>query len=81
MPKKGYRSPKASVRSKYQRKYNSKPDQVQKRSNRNKARRKKKCPAGMDVHHKDGNPMNNKRSNLACSSVKKNRSKNRKKKK
>lgn len=80
MPKKGYRSPTASKRSKYQRKYNSKPSQVKRRSNRNKARRKIKCPAGKDVHHKDGNPMNNKRSNLTCSSVKKNRSKNKRKK-
>ena len=78
MPKKGYRSSVATKRSKYQRKYNSKPSQVKKRSNRNKARRKKSCP-GKDVHHKDGNPMNNKKSNLACSSVKKNRSKNKKK--
>jgi hypothetical protein len=81
MPKKGYRSSTASTRSKYQRKYNTKPEQVKRRSNRNKARRKLKCPAGKDVHHKDGNPLNNKRSNLACSSVKSNRSKNRKKKK
>jgi hypothetical protein len=80
MPKKGYRSSTASARSKYQRKYNTKPEQVKRRSNRNKARRKLKCPAGKDVHHKDGNPLNNKRSNLACSSVKKNRSKNKKKK-
>ena len=78
MPKKGYRSKTATKRSKYQRKYNSKPAQVKRRSNRNKARRKLKCPAGKDVHHKDGNPMNNSRSNLTCSSVKKNRSKNKK---
>lgn len=79
MPKKGYRSSTASKRSKYQRKYNSKPSQVKRRSNRNKARRKKSCPTGKDVHHKDGNPMNNKKSNLTCSSVKRNRSKNKKK--
>lgn len=76
MPQKGYKKPNAKKRSVYQRKYNSKPAQVKNRSNRNKARRKIKCP-GKDVHHKDGNPRNNKRSNLTCSSVRKNRSKNR----
>ncbi len=80
MPKKGHRSASASARSKYQRKYNSTPEQVKKRSNRNKARRKLSC-GSKDVHHKDGNPLNNKKSNLSCSSVKSNRSKNRKKKK
>lgn len=78
MPKKGFRSSTASARSKYQRKYNSKPAQVKSRSNRNKARRKIKC-GSKDVHHKDGNPLNNKKSNLTCSSVKSNRSKNKKK--
>lgn len=77
MPQKGYRKPNAKKRSVYQRKYNSKPAQIKNRSNRNKARRKIKCPAGKDVHHRDGNPRNNKRSNLTCSGVRKNRSKNR----
>ena len=75
MPKKGFRSPTASARSKRQRKYNSKPEQVKNRSNRNKARRKLKGCKGKDVHHRDGNPRNNKRSNLVCMSKKKNRSK------
>lgn len=77
MPQKGYRKPGAKARSVYQRKYNGKPEQIKNRSNRNKARRKKKCPAGQDVHHRDGNPRNNSKSNLVCSSRKKNRSKNR----
>ncbi len=75
MPKKGFRSSTASARSKRQRKYNSKPEQVKNRSNRNKARRKLKGCKGKDVHHRDGNPRNNKRSNLTCMSKKKNRSK------
>jgi len=76
MPVKGYRDPNAKPRSKRQRGYNLTKDQTARRSSRNKARRKLKCPSGKDVHHKDGNPRNNKRSNLACSSVKNNRSKN-----
>lgn len=80
MPKKGYRDPNAKPRSKRQRKYNLSKEQTERRSSRNKARRKKTCPKGKDVHHIDGNPKNNKRTNLKCSSVKSNRSKNKKKK-
>jgi nitrate/TMAO reductase-like tetraheme cytochrome c subunit len=36
------------------------------RAARNKANRNKKCPAGHEVHHKDGNPRNNAASNLVC---------------
>jgi hypothetical protein len=78
--KKGVYSKSAKPRSKYQRKYNSTSEQNKRRSNRNKARRAKKCPAGRDVHHKDGNPMNNKKSNLTCQSPSKNRSNNKRKK-
>ena len=74
MPKKGYRDPKASPRSKRQRKYQGSPKQRKNRSSRNKAARKVKCAKGKEVHHKDGNPRNNKRSNLRCMSKKKNRS-------
>ncbi|MFZ9046982.1 MAG: HNH endonuclease [Cyclobacteriaceae bacterium] len=80
MPQKGYRKPGAKARSVYQRKYNSKPEQLKNRAKRNKARRLKKCPAGKDVHHKDGNPRNNSKSNLSCTSVKSNRSRNKHKK-
>lgn len=79
MGKKGVYSKSAKPRSKYQRKYNSTPEQNKRRSNRNKARRAKKCPAGKDVHHKDGNPMNNKKSNLTCQSPSKNRANNKRK--
>ena len=60
--------------------YDSKRKRVKARVNRNKARRimKKaglaKVGDGKDVHHKDGNTKNNKRSNLAMQKATKNRS-------
>jgi hypothetical protein len=45
--------------------YHGKPSQIKRRSSRNKARRKVGAPKGKDVHHKDGNPNNNSRSNLS----------------
>ena len=58
--------------------YHSKPEQKKKRASRNSARAAMKtggvAVAGKDVHHKDGNPLNNKRSNLAATSKSKNRS-------
>lgn len=80
MGKKGIYSKSAKPRSKQQRKYNSTPEQNKRRSSRNKARRAKPCP-GKDVHHKDGNPKNNKKSNLTCQSASKNRSNNKRSKK
>ena len=53
--------------------YHSKPDQRKKRSSRNKANRIKGVK-GKDVDHKDGNPMNNSKSNLATKDKSKNRS-------
>ena len=50
--------------------YHSRPEQIKKRSARNKARRlaiklgKAKVGDGKDVHHKDGNPLNNNSNNL-----------------
>ena len=46
--------------------YHSKPEQIERRSSRNKARRAMgdKAVKGMDVGHKDNNPMNNEPSNL-----------------
>ena len=46
--------------------YHSKPEQIERRSSRNKARRAMgdKATKGMDVGHKDNNPMNNDPSNL-----------------
>ena len=55
-------------------------------SQRQKARRKMEKAGkvrkgdGKDVHHKDGNPRNNKRSNLTVTSRSKNRSNNKQKK-
>ena len=60
--------------------FHSKPDQKKRRAGRNAARRKLlksgvvKKGDGKDVHHKDGNPKNNSRKNLAVESASKNRS-------
>lgn len=45
------------------------------RAARNKAARNTKCPKGKEVHHKDGNPRNNSKSNCVCKTVKSNRGK------
>jgi len=60
---------KAAVKRDYKkeyRDYHGKPEQVMARSNRNKARRKMNSEPGdgKEVDHKDGNPMNNRPSNL-----------------
>ena len=58
--------------------YHAKPAQKKKRASRNAARAKLKAGgvavAGKDVHHKDGNPKNNKRSNLTTRTASSNRS-------
>ena len=60
--------------------YQGKPDQIANRSSRNSARRVAKKNGykvkGKDVHHKDGNPKNNKASNLSIRSKSANRSDN-----
>ena len=64
------------------RNYQGKPEQIARRSSRNKARRAavkaygKQAIAGRDIDHKDRNPKNNSLSNLRISSVKRNRSRN-----
>ena len=78
MTKKG--TTKATGRSyKAETRYNATPKAKKDRAARNAARRKLKASgvsvAGKDVHHKDGNPQNNKRSNLTTMSKSKNRSK------
>jgi len=45
------------------------------RAARNKANRKKKCPTGKEIHHKDGNPRNSAPSNCVCISISANRGK------
>jgi hypothetical protein len=60
--------------------YQGKPSQIKKRASRNSARAamakggKVTKGDGKDVHHKDGNPKNNKKSNLAVTTKAKNRS-------
>lgn len=59
--------------------YHSKPEQRANRSSRNKARRKAKkagyAVAGKDIDHKNGNPRDNRLSNLSIKSKSANRSK------
>lgn len=63
-----------------QKKYNAKPEQKKKRAARNKARRemiragKVSKGDGKDVGHRDGNALNNSKSNWAVESKKANRS-------
>ena len=60
--------------------YQGRPEQKKRRAMRNKVRRlltregKVKKGDGKDVHHKDGNPMNYKKSNLKLVRRSKNRS-------
>lgn len=53
--------------------YHKKYAQRRRNDARKKANRGKKCPKGKEVDHKDRNPRNNKKSNLKCKTVKKNR--------
>lgn len=68
------------ARQKAQAKYNSKPEQVKRRAQRNAARAKMMKAGkvrkgdGKDVAHKDNNTANNSSSNLAVQSKAKNRS-------
>lgn len=69
-----------AARRRAQAKYNSKPEQVNKREARNRARYqmekrgKVRKGDGKDVAHKDGNALNNNPSNWEVQSKKKNRS-------
>jgi hypothetical protein len=66
--------------------YQGKPEQIKRRSSRNKARRKLmkqgrvRLGDGRDVDHKNGNPTNNSASNLRVKSKSSNRSFKRNKK-
>jgi hypothetical protein len=68
------------ARQKAQAKYNSKPEQVKRRTSRNAARRaaikagKVKKGDGKDVGHANGNPMDNRPGNLRAETKAGNRS-------
>ena len=53
--------------------YHAKPKQKKRRAGRNAANSKLKPPKGMEVHHKNGNAQDNRRSNLAVISKTANR--------
>ena len=60
----------------YDKAYEARPEQIRRRAARNAARRrgsKTRSVAGKDIHHKNGNPLDNRPSNLAVESKKKNR--------
>lgn len=82
MPAKGQFDPNASERSKYQRKYNSKPSSKKDRACRNAARREAmedgrvKKGDGKDIDHKNSNPRDNKKGNTQVMSASKNRAYN-----
>ena len=77
MPKAGQYSSGASKRSKQQRAYNSKAGSKKDRAARNAARRLMDAEGKPgDVDHKDGNPRNNRRSNLRLMSKSRNRAGN-----
>ena len=69
-----------AARRRAQAKYNSKPEQVKRRTARNAARRKMIAAGkaskgdGRDVAHKNGNPNDNRSSNLKTQSPSENRS-------
>lgn len=68
------------ARQRAQAKYNAKPEQKKRRAARNAARRemikagKARKGDGKDVMHKNGNPLNNSKSNLKMGSKTENRS-------
>lgn len=69
-----------AARRKAQAKYNSKPEQVKRRTARNAARRemiregKARKGDGKDVGHANGNPLDNRKGNLRMESKRANRS-------
>jgi hypothetical protein len=54
--------------------YHASPEQKKKRASRNAARNGSGAKAGQDVHHKNGNPLDNRKGNLAVVSPSSNRS-------
>ncbi len=82
MPRKRTRPKKKRNYKKEYRDYGGKPAQKKRRAARNTARRRMikagraKKGDGKDIHHKDGNPLNNSKKNLSVTSRSYNRSKN-----
>lgn len=75
--KRDKRGRKRNYKKEYKRDQGTSKD-IKDRSSRNRARLLINCK-GNEVEHKDGNPRNNKRSNLLCVSKKKNTTKSNKK--
>jgi len=69
--------PKRDYRKEYDR-YHARPEQVKRRTSRNAGRNKLKkagvAVAGKDVAHRNGNPRDNRRGNLAVKTASQNRS-------
>jgi hypothetical protein len=54
--------------------YHASPEQKKKRASRNAARKRSAAKPGQDVHHRNGNPLDNRKGNLAVVSPSSNRS-------